>query len=97
MPSIFAYQSSEVDWCETNFQHSELVAEFYNTVRARPEGWPWGGARSLTGPGFAAWLLHSPTGESCLSACLLEPRFAHLLSKECWLIHPFGIRLWDGF
>ncbi|XP_037021056.1 alkaline ceramidase 1 [Artibeus jamaicensis] len=31
MPSIFAYQSSEVDWCETNFQHSELVAEFYNT------------------------------------------------------------------
>lgn len=36
MPSIFAYQSSEVDWCESNFQHSELVAEFYNTVRA---GW----------------------------------------------------------
>lgn len=34
MPSIFAYQSSEVDWCESNFQHSELVAEFYNTVRA---------------------------------------------------------------
>ena len=33
MPSIFAYQSSEVDWCESNFQHSELVAEFYNTVR----------------------------------------------------------------
>ncbi|VFV42325.1 alkaline ceramidase 1 [Lynx pardinus] len=31
MPSIFAYQSSEVDWCESNFQHSELVAEFYNT------------------------------------------------------------------
>ncbi|XP_035558783.1 alkaline ceramidase 1 isoform X4 [Canis lupus baileyi] len=31
MPSIFAYQSSEVDWCESNFQYSELVAEFYNT------------------------------------------------------------------
>ncbi|KAM7325893.1 hypothetical protein ACRRTK_014371 [Alexandromys fortis] len=31
MSSIFAYQSSEVDWCESNFQHSELVAEFYNT------------------------------------------------------------------
>ncbi|XP_052601656.1 alkaline ceramidase 1 [Peromyscus californicus insignis] len=31
MPSVFAYQSSEVDWCESNFQHSELVAEFYNT------------------------------------------------------------------
>lgn len=57
MPSIFAYQSSEVDWCETNFQHSELVAEFYNTVRARPEGWPWGGrAASLdrgSRPGFS--------------------------------------------
>lgn len=43
MPSIFAYQSSEVDWCESNFQHSELVAEFYNTVRAG-EGWPGGRA-----------------------------------------------------
>ncbi|EHB15102.1 Alkaline ceramidase 1 [Heterocephalus glaber] len=32
MPSILAYQSSEVDWCESNFQHSALVAEFYNTV-----------------------------------------------------------------
>ncbi|XP_020772438.1 alkaline ceramidase 1 isoform X2 [Odocoileus virginianus] len=31
MPSIFAYQSSEVDWCEPNFQYSQLVAEFYNT------------------------------------------------------------------
>ncbi|XP_003798035.1 alkaline ceramidase 1 [Otolemur garnettii] len=31
MPSILAYQSSEVDWCESNFQYSELVAEFYNT------------------------------------------------------------------
>lgn len=38
MPSIFAYQSSEVDWCESNFQHSELVAEFYNTVRAGRRG-----------------------------------------------------------
>lgn len=41
MPSIFAYQSSEVDWCESNFQYSELVAEFYNTVRSRAEGWGW--------------------------------------------------------
>uniref|UniRef100_A0A8C9PQX9 Alkaline ceramidase n=1 Tax=Spermophilus dauricus TaxID=99837 RepID=A0A8C9PQX9_SPEDA len=31
MPSILAYQSSEVDWCESNFQYSQLVAEFYNT------------------------------------------------------------------
>ncbi|XP_074059859.1 alkaline ceramidase 1 [Macrotis lagotis] len=32
MDNIFSYQSSEVDWCEINFQHSELVAEFYNTI-----------------------------------------------------------------
>ncbi|XP_012617190.1 alkaline ceramidase 1 [Microcebus murinus] len=31
MPSIFAYQSSEIDWCESNFQYSQVVAEFYNT------------------------------------------------------------------
>ncbi|EHH29527.1 Alkaline ceramidase 1 [Macaca mulatta] len=36
MPSIFAYQSSEVDWCESNFQYSELVAEFYNTFTNIP-------------------------------------------------------------
>ncbi|XP_038627550.1 alkaline ceramidase 1 [Tachyglossus aculeatus] len=32
MASILAYQSSEIDWCESNFQHSEVVAEFYNTI-----------------------------------------------------------------
>ncbi|XP_053149188.1 alkaline ceramidase 1-like [Hemicordylus capensis] len=32
MPSIFAYQSAEVDWCEENFKHSEYIAEYYNTV-----------------------------------------------------------------
>ncbi|NXT26882.1 ACER1 ceramidase, partial [Syrrhaptes paradoxus] len=32
MPSIFSYQSAEVDWCETNFERSKFIAEYYNTV-----------------------------------------------------------------
>ncbi|XP_072261273.1 alkaline ceramidase 1 isoform X1 [Pyxicephalus adspersus] len=31
-PSIFARHSSEIDWCEANYLHSEYVAEYYNTV-----------------------------------------------------------------
>ncbi|KAM8939283.1 alkaline ceramidase 1 [Pelodytes ibericus] len=31
-PNIFARHSSEIDWCETNYLHSEYVAEYYNTV-----------------------------------------------------------------
>ncbi|NXL39175.1 ACER1 ceramidase, partial [Glaucidium brasilianum] len=32
MPSIFSYQSAEVDWCESNFERSTVIAEYYNTV-----------------------------------------------------------------
>ncbi|XP_069832746.1 alkaline ceramidase 1 isoform X2 [Dendropsophus ebraccatus] len=31
-PNIFARHSSEIDWCEANYLHSEYVAEYYNTV-----------------------------------------------------------------
>ncbi|NXW11102.1 ACER1 ceramidase, partial [Fregetta grallaria] len=31
MPSIFSYQSAEVDWCEGNFERSTVIAEYYNT------------------------------------------------------------------
>ncbi|NXQ49093.1 ACER1 ceramidase, partial [Catharus fuscescens] len=33
MPSIFSYQSAEVDWCEGNFERSAVIAEYYNTDR----------------------------------------------------------------
>ncbi|NXD71125.1 ACER1 ceramidase, partial [Eolophus roseicapillus] len=33
MPSIFSYQSAEVDWCEGNFERSRIIAEYYNTER----------------------------------------------------------------
>lgn len=29
---VFAYESSEIDWCEDNYKHSEHVVEYFNTV-----------------------------------------------------------------
>lgn len=66
MPSIFAYQSSEVDWCESNFQHSELVAELYNTVRAGGPGAGGLGAAPPPDPGPEPGCSTS-SGEACLS------------------------------
>ncbi|XP_043102301.1 alkaline ceramidase 1 [Puntigrus tetrazona] len=32
MAGVFAYESSEVDWCEDNYKHSENVVEYFNTM-----------------------------------------------------------------
>ncbi|XP_028857303.1 alkaline ceramidase 1 [Denticeps clupeoides] len=32
MADVFSYQSSEVDWCEDNYRHSENVVEYFNTM-----------------------------------------------------------------
>ncbi|XP_015682289.1 alkaline ceramidase 1-like [Protobothrops mucrosquamatus] len=32
MLQIFSYLSSEVDWCEANFERSEYIAEYYNSI-----------------------------------------------------------------
>uniref|UniRef100_A0A670ZKZ2 Alkaline ceramidase n=1 Tax=Pseudonaja textilis TaxID=8673 RepID=A0A670ZKZ2_PSETE len=32
MRHVFSYLSSEVDWCEANFERSEYIAEYYNSI-----------------------------------------------------------------
>lgn len=32
MSGVFSYESSEIDWCEDNYKHSEHVVEYFNTV-----------------------------------------------------------------
>lgn len=32
LAGVFSYESSEIDWCEENYKHSEHVVEYFNTV-----------------------------------------------------------------
>ncbi|XP_026125398.1 alkaline ceramidase 1 [Carassius auratus] len=32
MASVFAYESSQIDWCEDNYRNSENVVEYFNTM-----------------------------------------------------------------
>ncbi|KAM8887932.1 alkaline ceramidase 1 isoform 1-T1 [Synchiropus picturatus] len=32
MGGVFAYESSEIDWCEDNYKYSEHVVEYFNTM-----------------------------------------------------------------
>lgn len=32
MASAFSYESSDLDWCENNYRHSEHVVEYFNTM-----------------------------------------------------------------
>ncbi|XP_062250808.1 alkaline ceramidase 1 [Platichthys flesus] len=32
MAGAFAYESSDLDWCEDNYKHSEHVVEYFNTI-----------------------------------------------------------------
>lgn len=59
MAEAFAYESSDIDWCEDNYKYSEHVVEYFNTV-------------SLQKPTNAESKIFNPSRTSCMISLQLS-------------------------
>lgn len=76
MAAVFSYESSEVDWCEDNYKHSEHVVEYFNTVRFTRPFHPKFIQTSLTIIGMVCSI------RQLISRCLALCRWAALFSSS---------------
>ncbi|KFO81310.1 Alkaline ceramidase 1 [Cuculus canorus] len=93
MPSIFSYESAEIDWCEGNFEHSAIIAEYYNTVRRAISNLLYGSGEPLRDSllSLALWALVS--AKPGLLACIFSTYFHMTLSYVGQLLDELSI-LW---
>ncbi|NXE99070.1 ACER1 ceramidase, partial [Menura novaehollandiae] len=98
MPSIFSYQSAEVDWCEGNFERSAVIAEYYNTdgtslfscLLLPPLNWCW---RVLVWGAFSELQVNHGSFVSLLLAGIFSMYFHMTLSYMGQLLDELSI-LW---